>query len=274
MGLFILLGVAGFLFLRMAGSGSVAVMGTIKQRGLLRVGVQEEIAPYGGLDTNGRRYGFEIDLAQAIGQQLLGSDAVDFVGLQRKTAKAYLDDGQIDCLIAMVPINKVNAAKYAFAGPYAVDPVQFLVQKGYAFHMGTPDIRIGVITGANIVSDTAGSPHAMLLDYCRRQGFTAEEIERRVLEMPSYQEAMEALSRGDIQAFCGEQSLLHTLNGNNTELAGPAIGEMRYGIACRKLNSDLAKALQSALMELEQQGVLAALLQTHGLNLPGMEQLP
>src|SRR2546428_9386526 len=68
----------------------------IRARGVLRVGVKMDAAPFGSLDAAGRPIGFEIELARLFARVLLDDDArVKFVPVTTATRFGILQAGRV-----------------------------------------------------------------------------------------------------------------------------------------------------------------------------------
>lgn len=94
------------------------MLGTIRERGTIRIGVLEDGAPYCTVDAAGNATGLEAELAAQIGREILRR-GVQLVPLNSKTTRANLDQKNCDLLISKVVVNETNSKKYALSSAYA-----------------------------------------------------------------------------------------------------------------------------------------------------------
>src|SRR2546427_11821290 len=78
-----------------------STLDAIRARGVLRVGVKMDAAPFGSLDAAGRPIGFEIELARLFARVLLDDDArVKFVPVTTATRFGILQAGGVALPVA------------------------------------------------------------------------------------------------------------------------------------------------------------------------------
>ena len=83
---------------------------------VLTVGMEGTYAPYTYHDENGTLTGFEVDMANAIGEKM-GYD-VEFVETEWDSITAALDAGNFDAVMNQVTITDERKEKYDFSTPY------------------------------------------------------------------------------------------------------------------------------------------------------------
>lgn len=81
-----------------AQSASPAVLEEIRARGVVRIGVKTDFAPFGMLDASGKPIGFEVDLAARVGQSL--GVPVQVVPVTTESRFQRLEQGLVDLIIA------------------------------------------------------------------------------------------------------------------------------------------------------------------------------
>ncbi len=75
----------------------------IRARGVLRVGVKTDAAPFGSLDGGGRHVGFEVELARLFARVLFDDDRrVQLTRVTTATRFPLLQAGRVDLVIATV----------------------------------------------------------------------------------------------------------------------------------------------------------------------------
>ena len=249
-------GAGGYALLsRLLGSSSINVMDTLRARGTITVGVQRDRTPYGQMDDSGKASGFEPELATALCESILGTGCVQFVGVNPKTARAQLDQGNCDVLFSMVVVSDVNQNKYQLSEAYAQEPVSLLSRGGQSVDLGSAGTRIGVIPSSNAKT--------VLTTY-----LSANKLSATVVDISSYPDVKDALSRGTIHAFCAEASALQLIASGDLQISSQIVGQLNYAFAVRSGEKDLYQALQKALTAMKQDGRLAQLYSKYQLTAP------
>ncbi len=102
------------------GTGSDNSLQAIKDRGVLRVGVKEDVPNFGMRNTSTNEIeGFEIDLAKAIGE--LTFLDVRFIKMKYTGIYAELDTSAFDCVISGIAISDTVDEVYDFSASYYTD---------------------------------------------------------------------------------------------------------------------------------------------------------
>ena len=99
----------------------------IVERGVLRVGVKNDVVGFGMYDMlTGEYTGMEISLAQMIADYL--GVEVEFTPVTAATRGQLLDSGDIDCVLATFTITEERKQTWDFTTPYYTDYVTVLVE--------------------------------------------------------------------------------------------------------------------------------------------------
>ena len=85
---------------------------TIKEAGVLKVGVKEDVPNFGLRNTETNEIeGFEIDIAKKIAEEILGdAEAIELVPVTAKTRGPLLDNGEVDMVIATFTVTEERKA--------------------------------------------------------------------------------------------------------------------------------------------------------------------
>ena len=245
-----------FFVFSMTGDQSVKVMGDIKARGTLVIGVLDDIKPFGYLDSNDELTGFEVELAQLISEQILGPGSESLTVVTAKTRGAYLDFSYVDILISMVNKSSANADKYSMSDIYYTDPVVFLSKDNNYQLTDKEDTFIGVMLG---------SPSKDIFSaYLKKNDM--EKIQ--LIDFSSFPDAIEQIKNGKISAFVYEKCALDKLATGGLFISNLNIGNLNYAVTARKTENDLAKQIDKAINALKQNGALDSLYQKYGLQKP------
>ena len=98
-------------------SGTVyRTLDEIKQSGTINIGVFSDKNPFGYVDENGEYQGYDVYLANRIGQDL--GVKVNFVSTEAANRIEYLQTGKVDLILANFTVTDERAQEVDFALPY------------------------------------------------------------------------------------------------------------------------------------------------------------
>lgn len=239
-----------------SGGGSLEA---IKKRGVLRVGVKNDVPGFGYLNPESNEFeGFEIDLARLIAKELVGSENVEFTPVTAKTRQALLDNNELDMVIATFTVTEERKQQMNFSPTYYTDGIKLLVKKSSGI-TGLADLdgkTIGVAQGATTPA---------------RLGAKAEEIGVDVsfAEYPDYPSIFAALQADRVHAFSVDGAILRGYemqDPDNMVILPDLYSQEPYGIASKKENEDLAEAIAKIITNLQSSGELNKMLEKWGLG--------
>jgi polar amino acid transport system substrate-binding protein len=91
----------------------------IKKRGVIKIGVFSDKAPFGYVDSNGKNQGFDVVIAKRFAKDLLGDESkVEFVLVDAAARVAYLESKKVDIIMANFTVTEERKQKVDFANPY------------------------------------------------------------------------------------------------------------------------------------------------------------
>ncbi|MFV0473006.1 MAG: amino acid ABC transporter substrate-binding protein [Pikeienuella sp.] len=171
----------------------------IAETGTIRLGVRQSAAPFSYLDENGAPAGLAVALCQevaaAIGQRLdREALAVEFVTVDSETRFDAILDGRVDLHCGPMTASLSRRETLDFSIPYFMDGIGAALRRD----------------GVQNVRDLAGQPVGAL------KGATGIALAREavgdggsaIIEFSSHREGLEALGRGEIDVYFGDQGLL------------------------------------------------------------------
>ncbi|WP_439212252.1 cystine ABC transporter substrate-binding protein [Duffyella gerundensis] len=225
------------------------LLNKVKERGTLLVGLEGTYPPFSFQDENGKLTGFEVEFAEQLAQHL---------GLKAslKPTKwdgmlASLDSKRIDVVINQVTISDERKKKYDFSTPYTVSGIQALTRKDKAGSVNKPDDLASKKVGVGL-----GSNYEQWL----RENVKGVDIRTYDDDPTKYQD----LRSGRLDAILVDRLAALDLvkkTGNTMAVAGPAFSRQESGVALRKGNDDLLKAIDQAIAEMQKDGSLSKLSQ-------------
>lgn len=231
-----------------AKSGKQVTVEAIKEAGVLKVGVKEDVPGFGMRNTETNEIeGYEIDLAKKIAEEILDDpEAVELTPVTAKTRGPLLDNGEVDMVIATFTITEERKETYNFSDRYYEDAVGLLV-KTSAGYEGLKDMD-GAVIG---VSQSSTTKDAILAE--------AEQygIALTFSEYATYPEIKAALDAGRIQAFSVDRSILAGYLDDSTEILPDRFATQDYGVTIKKQNAELAEYVSGLIGQWEADGTLA-----------------
>jgi polar amino acid transport system substrate-binding protein len=170
-----------------------ADLAAIKKRGHLVVAVKETLRPLGFRNADGQLQGLEIDLAQRLAEELLGSpDAIDLKPVTNQERFSAVMNGTVDIAIAQVTLTPSRLRILSFSLPYYTD--------------GT-----AIITKSSTIrkpTDLTGKTVAVLYGSGAIEALHSRLPGVNLLAVESYAAAKAVLDRGEAIGFAADVSVL------------------------------------------------------------------
>ncbi len=223
------------------------LLNEVKQRGTLQVGLEGTYPPFSFQGNDGQITGFEVEFAEQLAQHM-GVKA-DIKPTQWDGMLAALDSKRIDVVINQVTISDARKKKYDFSIPYTVSGVQALVKRGNQGSIKKPEDLKGKKVGVGL-----GTSYEEWL----RQNVQGVDIRTYDNDPTKYQDLRVGLIDVIlVDRLAALDSVKKT--GGNLAVTGDAFSRQESGVAIRKGNEDLLKAVNDAISAMQQDGSLTKL---------------
>lgn len=207
-------------------------------------GVKYDTRLFGMMDVaNGEVKGFDIDIARAITEKLLGPQgSAVFVEVTSKTRIPLLKNGNIDAIIATMTITEERLEQVNFSDVYFDAGQSLLVHKDSGIK-GIEDLGAG-----STVLAVKGSTSV--------DNIKELAPEAKVLEWENYAECFTALQSGQGDAMTTDNAILLGMASQNPDyvLAGESFTKEPYGIAINKGQDNFLNEVNQALAEMHADG--------------------
>lgn len=223
------------------------LLNKVKERGTLLVGLEGTYPPFSFQGDDGKLTGFEVEFAQQLAKHL-GVEA-SLKPTKWDGMLASLDSKRIDVVINQVTISDERKKKYYFSTPYTISGIQALVKKG---NEGS------IKTAADLKGKKVGVGLGTNYEEWLRQNVQGVDVRTYDDDPTKYQD----LRVGRIDAILVDRlAALDLVKKTNDTLAvtGEAFSRQESGVALRKGNEDLLKAVNDAIAEMQKDGTLQAL---------------
>ena len=238
-------------------------LAAIKQRGVLHVGVRGDAPGFSSIDLAANQpVGFEVDLARAIAQRLLGSpDKIEFTIVKSDNRVPLVQNGSIDFFLATATITPDRLKRIDFSNVYYRAGQALLVKSGSPIHS---------------YRDLDGKT------VCSVQGSTPEQTIRRlvpkanVVTFETYPECLTGLRGGRVDAVTTDNTILQGYAAQdpaNLAVVGGLFTFEPYGAGIRLGNTSLQNAIDAAFADIKKSGEYDRLHQKwfHGAVPPAIE---
>jgi len=214
--------------------------GSSPPKRIIRVGGNNDFAPYEFIGTDGRPKGYTVELMQAVAHQV-GREADITLGPWQEILRR-LENKEIDALTGLL-YSKERDEKFDFSVPYIMISYAVFVRKGEPYH-AVDDLRNKQVI---VVQDVYA--HAWL----RTNRFTPH-----IISVKGPQEALRVLSAGqhDFAVLPRLQGLelIRRSGLKNIETIGPPVLTQKFCFAVAAGNADLLAELNEGLVRFQKTG--------------------
>jgi glutamate transport system substrate-binding protein len=222
-------------------------MAEIVEAGTLKVGTKFDQPLFGLKNLEGEPEGFDVEVAKLIGAKLgLSEDQIEFTETVSANREPFLEQGQVDMVVATYTINDKRDQVIDFAGPYFLAGQDILVKAGNPDGIMGPDDLAG-----KTVCSVAGSTPA---------GYVEQNIpDAELVLVDAYTKCRDALQNGQVQAVTTDNVILSGYVSeapDDFELVGKPFTEEPYGIGVPEGQEDFCEFVNEALAEMAEDGSL------------------
>lgn len=212
-------------------------MAKLADAGKITVGTKFDQPLFGLMAPSGKPEGFDVEIAKIIAAEL-GIDEGNIVWKEAVSAnrEPFIENGEVDIVVATYTINDKRKAVVSFAGPYYLAGQDLLVLSG------NPD-------GIKGIDDVKGK------DVCSVTGSTSAENLKaagvNVLETDTYSNCLEPLRSGAVVAVSTDNVILAGLadqNAGEFEVVDNPFTSEPYGIGL-KLDDDAFRSFINDTLE-------------------------
>lgn len=220
-----------------------SVLDSVTEAGVVRIGVRNDNPPMSFTDDAGDWVGFDVDLANAIADQM--GYELELVPVDGTTRITSLQEGLVDMSIASMNHTRSREEAIDFSITYFWDNQSFLVRTGTYTSI---DELIGETVAANAGSSVIDSWNA----YVAEQGGSTPEI----VEFDDKLAAMQSLRDGAVEGYSEDNITLLSLAAGDPELTLLPGGHnpVQFGIGVPEDDSAWRDEVNLALQELWKDG--------------------
>ncbi len=215
----------------------------ITNDGVVRVGVRFDNPPLSFIEKDGEWVGFDVDLANALADQL--GVAIEMIKVDETTRISFLQEGKIDIAVASMNHTRSRENAIDFSITYFWDNQSFLIRKGTY-------TSLKAIMGQKIAANAGSSTIDSWTAYSEAHGGPAPEV----VEFTDKLAAMQALRDGVVEGYTEDNITLLALAAGDPELELIPGGHnlVQFGIGLPNNDSVLRDQVNYALQELWKNG--------------------
>ncbi|MGM8213284.1 basic amino acid ABC transporter substrate-binding protein [Virgibacillus sp. W0430] len=210
------------------------------------VGTDATYAPMEYMDSEGNIVGIDIDLVEAIAEEL--GKEVEFKNIGWEPLFPAVDNGEVDFAVSSITITDDRKESFDFTDPYYVANQVILVSEDSSIK--SKDDLVG--KRASVQINTTG--HQVLKDL---MGATSADI----VASETMPIAIEELLNGNVEASVGDNSTVNEYIKNNPNVNVKLIEDNSfekeyYGLMVKKGNSELVEELNKGIQAIKDSGKL------------------
>ncbi|MEE1753671.1 glutamate ABC transporter substrate-binding protein [Streptomyces sp. SP18CS02] len=247
----------------------------IKARGKLVVGIDQSSYRWGYRDpATGDLEGFDIELARAIAEDILGSpDAIIYRAIPTSQRTSALQNGSVDLVVRTMSITCKRIQEVAFSTAYFQVGQQVLAPRTSAITGYDASLA-----GKRVCSGKGTLAHEVLQKeaFGARITGTRESDGAQLYPTASQLDCLVLLQLGEVDAIVTDNALAagQAAQDPGIELKGKPFTTEYYGVAAKLGNDDLVRRVNQVLVEYRRDAWMPAYEKWLKADLPGITGPP
>ena len=217
-------------------------MAELSEAGAITVGTKFDQPLFGLVGPSGVPEGFDVEIAKIIASELgISEDNIEWVETVSANREPFIENGQVDIVVATYTINDKRKEVVSFAGPYYMAGQSILVLADNDDIESEEDL-----VGQPVCSVTGSTPAAKLA-----------EIGAQPVLTDTYTNCLEPLRSGQVVAVSTDNVILAGLAAQNEgefKVVGEPFTEEPYGIGLAKDDTDFRMWINDVLEKAYEDG--------------------
>lgn len=235
-------------------------MAALNKAGKITIGTKFDQPLFGLMGPSGVPEGFDVEIGKIIASNLgIAEEDIEWVETVSANREPFIENGQVDIVVATYTINDKRKKVVSFAGPYYMAGQSILVLADNNEITSEADL-----VGQPVCSVTGSTPAAKL-----------EEIGAKPVLTDTYSNCLEPLRNGTVVAVSTDNVILAGLAAQNEgefKVVGEPFTSEPYGIGLALEDTDFRMWINDVLEESYADGTYeAAWNETAGKVLPFVE---
>lgn len=233
------------------GGGSDTVVDKAKNDKKLVIGIKTD-QPGLGLQTSSGYSGFDVDVANYVAKKL-GATTVEFKKTTSDVREQYIQQGDVDLVIATYSINDERKKKVSFAGPYLITGQDILVRADNTGIASVDDLKDKKVCGAS----GSNSPARLAEKFGGTKDVANDWGKKHLNLLNGYGACLPLLENGTVDAVSTDAPILAGFAKDSPgkfKLIGKPFSEEKYGIGLKLDDKASRDAIDDALEEMFKDG--------------------
>ncbi|SOE03758.1 glutamate ABC transporter substrate-binding protein [Blastococcus haudaquaticus] len=227
-----------------------STMAELNEAGTITIGTKFDQPGFGLLNPNTETpEGFDVEIAKLVAAELgIAADDIEWVETVSANREPFLQNGQVDMVVATYTINDARKQLIDFAGPYYEAGQDIMVAEGNPEGIEGPED----LAGKNVCSVEGSTPAQNIRDNYPEATLTLFDV---------YSKCADALSAGQVDAVTTDNVILTGLvagSDGGFELVGNPFTTEPYGIGVELGDTDFRNFINDVLEEAFENGDWAA----------------
>ena len=228
----------------------------ITKRGNVVIGIKTDAYPFGFKDKYGKYTGYDIDLANMIGETIFGKKGkVKFVPVTASDRMMKLFSEDVDMIVATMSVTPSRLQILDFSDPYYIAGQALLVRRG------------SKIKG---IRDLNGKKAIIVFGTSSESSLRAAIPNVTIIGYKTYNEAVKGLKQGKADAIVSDDTILIglSLKDSGLVLLPKRYSREPYAVAFRKgqESEDLVRLVNNVINESARNGTLKKLQKNYGIK--------
>ncbi|WP_394833176.1 glutamate ABC transporter substrate-binding protein [Pendulispora rubella] len=211
----------------------------IKGAGKIVVGVKADQPNLGYKDADGKRCGFDIEVAQLVAARIgIDPSKIEYKEIPSTNRETAIKGGEIDYYVGTYSITDKRKNDVGFAGPYFIAGQDLLVRKDESAITGKDTLQ-----GKKVCSATGSTP----LQRVREQKLTDDG---NISEFKTYSECVSQLLDKKVDAVTTDDAILKGFaaqSPSKLKVIGQPFSQEKYGIGVAKDDTAFRNAVNDVL---------------------------
>jgi len=224
-------------------------MAELNEAGSITVGTKYDQPGFGLLQPDGDPEGFDVEIAKIIAAELgIAEGDIEWTETVSANREPFIQNGQVDMVVATYTINDTRKQVVDFAGPYYVAGQDIMVAAGNPEDIQGPED----LAGKTVCSVEGSTPAQNIRDNYPEAQLTTYDV---------YSKCADDLANGNVQAVTTDNVILTGLiegSDGAFELVGNPFTEEPYGIGLTKGDQAFRDFLNDTLEQSYEDGTWAA----------------
>jgi glutamate transport system substrate-binding protein len=215
-----------------------------QQAGKLVVGAKNDQPFLGFEDTDGKRSGFDIEIAKMVAADLgFKPSQIEFKTVDSNVRETTISKGEVDLYVGTYTINDERKKQVGFAGPYFLAGADLLIRADEKGITGPDSLK-----GKTVCSIKGSTP----LQEIKKPKYGAKTV-----ELSKYSECVQQLLNNEVDAVTTDDAILKgyaAQRPTKLKVVGKPFTKEPYGVGMNKDDKALRDAVNDALEAHEKNG--------------------